>query len=61
MNLKESTMREEGFYWVKIDGDWTVGEYAGESFAPWTVIGSDESFEEAKLELIGDRLDPPLS
>lgn len=43
-------MREEGYYWVKFAGQWTVAHYYP-AYAEWYVIGNtmvqrDHSFQE---------------
>ena len=54
-------MREPGFYWVRFDEDWTVGEYTpkyedGEDCSrPWEVVASDECFEECVFAEIDER------
>lgn len=61
------TDRAPGFYWVRLDAQWTVGEYdpSGDSFAathpeePWMVIGSECAVAESALAEIGPRVESP--
>lgn len=54
--------REEGFYWVKSDGEWTVGKWSPswggwEQVAGWRV--TDGSWRDCDLDFIGPRIYPP--
>lgn len=49
--------REDGYYWVKINDEWTIGEYKfNENGYCWNLIGTDESFNDSNLEKIGPRI-----
>ena len=45
-------IRKNGFYWVKINSEWTIGEFRADTNA-WTLIGTDESFSDEDLETVG--------
>lgn len=49
------TVREKGFYWVKLNGVWTIGEFFQENES-WYLIGSEECFYDGNLDLIGERI-----
>ena len=55
-------MRE--IHWVRIDGEWTVGQYfdgEDDDQCYWLLFGSDQSFSplEADEWEIGEELPPP--
>ncbi|RTK97526.1 MAG: hypothetical protein EKK64_01180 [Neisseriaceae bacterium] len=47
--------REDGYYWVKINDEWTIGEYhfREENLPCWLLIGTDEGFSDEDLETVG--------
>lgn len=50
----------EGYYWVKIGGNWTIGEfeiYKDGSGCCWNLIGDDRSFYAKDLEEIGEKVE----
>lgn len=58
-----SETREPGFYWVKFkshgqNGTWSVGEFTGEEYKLWNVIGSDEIFDTEEL-IVGPKIEIP--
>lgn len=45
-------IREDGFYWVRQYGYWTIGEFtAGHG---WLIVGSDETGTDDDFEFIGE-------
>lgn len=48
---------EEGFYLVKIKGDLTVAYCDGNSHYPWSIIGSDNIFNESEFDAVYHRID----
>ena len=55
--------REAGFYWVKSNGRWTIGEYEGKHARvagfPWWVVGGPDPGKDSDFEAIGDRIETP--
>jgi hypothetical protein len=52
--------REEGYYWVKLGKDRTIGEFNAENCL-WTVIGSEEEIPELSFcEIDENRITRPL-
>ena len=51
--------REEGFYWIFVDGEWEIAEWQkwGGS-GDWAVCGSDEGVFDIPTK-VGERLIPP--
>jgi hypothetical protein len=39
--IQKLKIRESGFYWIKIYGQWTIGEFYSDDNS-WLVVGSDE-------------------
>jgi hypothetical protein len=56
--------RKEGYYWVKMNGNWTVAEWAyqgnvGENFG-WDTLGNQFPWEDADMDEINEtRILPP--
>jgi hypothetical protein len=48
--------REEGFYWVKWEGNWYPALH-GQKL--WYLAGMLAEFETDELDTIGPRIDPP--
>lgn len=44
----------DGFYWVRLYGKWTIGEYCSPD---WILIGSDELLKEDLFDCIGERIE----
>ena len=53
------TSRKNGFYWVKLSGEWIPGEYRYDTMYPWQVLASDEILDEGELEAVGDEIELP--
>ena len=49
-------MRENGFYWVNLDGKWIIAEYEEGLF--WT-IGCQFSWKQDEFDAIGDKIEIP--
>jgi hypothetical protein len=52
--------REEGYYWVKADGEWFIGEYCYDNWDnqnahEWYFCGNECSDDESELEEIDER------
>lgn len=50
--------REIGYYWVKYNGEWTVGYYEGvadqrANARSWSMVGCDEYLKDSEFEEIG--------
>lgn len=52
-------MREEGWYWVKLEGEWIPAKYDGSD--EWTVPGGHKSymFTDDDFEIISERIPEP--
>ena len=49
-------MREDGYYFVQIDFEWTVGEYIGRKRNPWLLIGNNNSLREEDIDSVGRKI-----
>lgn len=49
-------MRDEGWYWVKIDGDWACANWIADE---WWLAGNAESASDYVFEEIGPRIPTP--
>lgn len=49
-------MRDEGWYWVKIKGDWACAKWIADE---WFLAGQEESVSDYVFEEIGPRIHPP--
>lgn len=47
--------RESGFYWVKQDGEWSVGEWSPE-FGGWFLIADDRAHDDSEFECIAEAM-----
>jgi len=54
-------MREPGYYFVKWfkDDEWEIAFNDGHKIFPWSMIGSDESFKEDAVRIVGDKIEIP--
>lgn len=48
--------RDEGFYWIFINDEWTVAQWAN---GEWWVTGMSDSYPTEYITEIGERLVPP--
>jgi hypothetical protein len=62
--LNESkSSRPDGFYWLKLDNEWTIGEFKGfwddgvENVYPWVIMGSDEAYRDDTFLEIGEKIE----
>lgn len=48
--------RKPGYYWVllKDGGVWTIGYYDGDDTYPWTIVGSDDIFNDEEFAVIDE-------
>ena len=49
---------QEGYYWVKIHDEWSIGEYLGD-YCGWIFINILEAYRDSVEFEIGERLEPP--
>jgi len=47
---------KDGYYWVKYEGEWTIAEYSGNTFA---MFFCDCLCNEDQLDEIGDYIETP--
>jgi hypothetical protein len=52
-------MREEGYYFVKYQGDWNIGYFNPINFYPWVTFRENEVSKEEELNEIGDKIELP--
>ncbi len=45
----------EGYYWVRIDGDWTIGQYLDGGL--WSFIDKNDIHTGDDIEEIGNRIE----
>lgn len=52
-------------YFVKFDGEWTIGRFDangdGSIGLEWSIVASDEPFNESDFDEIGDLIELPTS
>lgn len=46
----------EGFYHVKLRGEWTIGQYHVDHCHPWQVIGETVRFGGHDITEVGDKI-----
>ena len=51
-----SEQMKDGYYWVKYEGEWTIAEYSGNTFA---MFFCDCLCNEDQLDEIGDYIETP--
>jgi hypothetical protein len=56
--MPNETVRTDGFYWVKSEGEWLVAEYSGR-YGDWGLPYYDHLFKDEDFSEIGDRIEPP--
>lgn len=44
--------RENGFYWVKLSGHWTVAHWDGENY--WGIIGFEDELRDVEFDEINE-------
>lgn len=49
---------EDGYYWVKLEGEWVIGEYS-RSWGAFMLCGNDSDFYVSELSELGPRVLPP--
>jgi len=47
-------MREEGYYWVKLDGDFIIGYYS-KRFNDWEIVGNKRFMGETRFSEIDEK------
>lgn len=50
--------REDGFYWVKLDGEWEVGEYKSRRDF-WFICGYEPELRDNDFDEIGEQIKKP--
>jgi hypothetical protein len=52
--MKDLTQsREEGYYWIYIDGIWSTGQYVA---GTWFFIADSEEHQESEIQIVGARI-----
>ena len=47
-------MRQEGYYWVKHRGEFTIARYHKNIPNPWSLVGYTASFEDSDFDYINE-------